>query len=96
MELLLLLQLLFDELSEHVDGYIIVAALRDDDVGVAFAGLNELLMHGLEHSLIALNDSLCGPAAFNDVAFDDADETIVGIGINEDLHIHLRAELLVA
>ena len=44
---LLVRELLFDKLNEHVDSGVVVSALWDNHIGVAFAGLYELLVHRL-------------------------------------------------
>ena len=38
-------EFLFDELHEHVDGGIVMSALWDNDIRIAFACLNKLFVH---------------------------------------------------
>ena len=72
-----------------------MAALGDDDVGKALAGLDELEVHGLHRAGIALDDPFHVLAALADVAGHDAHEAVVVVGIHENLDVHLVAELLV-
>ena len=43
-----------DVFAYHLDAFLVLAALRDYYVGVAFGWLDKLLMHGLEHVEIAV------------------------------------------
>lgn len=89
-------KLVLDEFDEHVDSGRIVSALRNDHIGITLARFDELLVHGFENTLIAVEHNVGRTSALNDVATDNADETIVGIRINEDAEIHLIAEAGVA
>ena len=76
------------------DGLLVVAALRDDEVGIALRGFDELLVHGLEDIAIAVENHLRGASPLYRVALDDADESLVGVGIDEYLQVHEVAKLL--
>ena len=89
-------QALADEAGQQSDGHLVVAPLRDDDVGVALGGFDELQVHGLQHPRVAFHHVLRGAAAFHDVALDDPYEAFVGVGVHEHLQVHLRPQLRVA
>ena len=74
-----------DDVGAHdVNGPRIVAALRNDEVGISLSGLDELLVHGLQNVQIAVDDHLCGASSLYGVALYDAYESFVRVGINED------------
>ena len=85
-------ELLFDELHEHIDSGVIVSALGDDDVRIAFAGLNKLLVHGFEDTLVAIHDCLDGASALYNIALCYTDKAVVGIRVHENLEVHLLAK----
>lgn len=65
-----------------------MAAHGDDDVGEAFSGFDEALVHRL-HIFLIMEDGLVeAAAALVHIALDDTDEALVGAGI----HIHLEVE----
>ena len=82
-------QLLLDELSQHVDGRVVMSSLGDDDIRETFTRLDELFVHGFEYALIALNNLLCRTSTLQHVALHDTNKTVVRIGIYEDLQVHL-------
>ena len=43
-----------DVFAYHLDAFLVLAALRNDYIGVALGWLDKLLMHGLEHVEIAV------------------------------------------
>lgn len=90
-----LAQLLLNKLGHHIDGSIVVSALRNDNIGVALTGLDKLLVHGLEHLVVAVDNRLYGAATLYDIAFDYADEALVAIGIYKHLQVHLLAQFFV-
>ena len=61
-----------------------MSALRDDDVGIALAGFDELLVHGFKDALVAFDDGFYGASALHYVALDNSDEAVIAIGIYED------------
>ena len=56
-----------DVVGQHLDGGGVLAAVGDDDVSVALAGLNESLMHGLDGGEVLVDDAVEGAAALFDV-----------------------------
>jgi len=81
-----------DELAQKVNGDLVAAALRHDQVREALGRFDEFPVHGLEDPGVALHDCLCRPATFDDIALDDPDETLVRICIHEDLQVHHVAQ----
>ena len=53
--LFLFFELLLDEFNEHIDGCVVVSTLWDYDICVAFAGLNKLLVHWFEDTLVTFH-----------------------------------------
>ena len=86
--------MLFDELGEHVDSGVVMSALRNDDICETLARLDELLVHRFEYALIALDHLLCCTSTLNNITFHHADKTVIGIGIYEDLEVHLLAQTI--
>ena len=70
-----------------------MSALRNDDISETLAGFDKLLVHRLEDALVSLDDLFGSPSALHHIAFHDAYETVVGIGIHENLQVHLLAHL---
>ena len=85
---------MYDIGPHDLDGLLVGSALRDDEVGIAFGRLDELFVHGLQDVPIAVEHHLCGASALNRVALDDADQSFVRVGINEDFQVHEVAHLL--
>ena len=77
-----------------LDGLLVVAALRDDEVGIALCRLDELFVHGLQDVEIAVEHHLSCAASFYCVALDDTYEALVRVGIDEYLQVHEVAQLL--
>jgi len=86
-----------DDVGAHdVDGVFVGAALRDNEIGVALCRFDEFQMHRFQDIKIAVHDHLgCAPA-LSHIAGDDADETLVGICVNEYLQIHQVTQFLAA
>ena len=70
-------------------------ALGDDDVGPALAGLDKLLVHGLDRAQILVDDALEAAAAVAHVAHDAAQDAHIRVGVDVELDVHLVAELAV-
>ena len=62
---------------------------------MALGGLDELLVLGLEHCQIALDDHGNGTSAVDGVALDVADEALVRVGVDEYFQVHHVAQTLV-
>lgn len=82
-------------LVEHIQRDLIIAALRNDDVGKFLARLHELLVHRLDRRQILRHDGLQRSAALVDVANDAADNAHIGVRIDENLDVAEVAQLLV-
>ena len=80
--------------AHNLDGAHVVPTLRDDEVCIALGGLDELFMHRLEDVEIAVKHHLCGAPSLYCITLNDANETLVGVGINEYLQVHEVAQLL--
>ena len=68
-------------------------AFGDDDVGVAFAGLDELEVHGLHCVAIVLEGCIHVASALEYVSVDYAHKAVIGLGIYEYLDVHQFAQL---
>ena len=79
--------------GQHLDGGGVLAAVGDDDVSVALAGLNESLMHGLDGGEVLVDDAVEGAAALLDVPHQTAQDALVGVGVHEDLIVEHGAQL---
>ena len=76
------------------DGLLVVASLRNDEVGMAFGRLDELFVHRLQDVEITVEHHLGRSSSLDSIALDDADESLVRVGINEDFQVHEVAQLL--
>ena len=85
---------MYNVCAHNLDGLLVGSALRDDEVGIAFGGLDEFFVHRLKDIKIAVENHLCGSASLYCVALYDADEPFVGVGIDEYLQVHEVAQLL--
>jgi hypothetical protein len=81
--------------EDHLYGDGVLAAPREDDVGVSLTGLHELLVHRAHCCQILLQDFLQRPVTFGHVALDPSHEADVRVGIDEHLHITQRPDTLV-
>ena len=79
--------------SQHLDGGGVLAAVGDDDVSVALAGLNESLMHGLDGGEVLVDDAVEGAAALLDVPHQTAQDTLIGISVHENFLVEHGAQL---
>ena len=83
-----------DSRSEDVDHHG-AGATRQDDVGRALGGLNELLVHGFHKGLVVTQHVLPGTATLSDVATNDAHQALVTVGIHKHLDIHTLTQLFI-
>jgi hypothetical protein len=81
------LQSPLDLSDDHLDGDRIVSAPRHDDVGVAFAGLDELEVHRLHCRQVLFDNLIERAPAVPGVTLDPANETNVGVGIHKNLYV---------
>ena len=70
----------------------VLSPLRNDEVGKTLRGFDELLVHGLEHLEVAVDDHLGRTSPFLRVTPHDANEPLVGVGIHENLQVHEVAQ----
>ena len=77
---------------QDVYGHLVASALGHDEVGMALARLDELLVHGLEDADIPVHHRLGGASPLQHVALDDADEALVRVGVHKDLEVHHAAQ----
>lgn len=80
-------------LHHHFERDLIVAALRDDDIRIALARLNELLVHRLHRCEILVHHAVKAAAAVTHIAHDAAQDAHVRVGVDENLDIHKIAQL---
>ena len=73
--------------DDHLDGDGVVAAARNDHVGVALGRLDELQMHRLHGREVLVEDFIERPAALGHVAANASNESDVGVGIDEDFDV---------
>ena len=59
----------------------ICSALRHNNIGIAFCRFDKLKVHWFYKSVVMVENTLDRPAAFDQIATDDADEAVVGVGI---------------
>ena len=78
--------------SDNVYCHLVVTSLRDNHVGIPLARLDELEEHRLYRARIALNHGLHGLSAFDDVPCHHAHQSVVIVGIDENLDVHLIPE----
>ena len=82
------LEVAFDVHREDVNSHLVVATDGNNQVGIAFTGFDELLVHGLKDADVAIHHRLGGTSSFNDVALYDANQAVVWVGIDKHLQIH--------
>ena len=66
--------MLFDVHRQNINCYLVVSALRHDEIGVSFARLYELQMHRLQDAGITLHYGFSGTAALYDITLDDTNK----------------------
>ena len=81
-----------DAVDDHFQRDEVLAALGNNEVRVFLAGLNELLVHGLDRREVLLDDGVNGPAALFDVAPDSTAQAHIRVRVNEDFDVHLIAK----
>ena len=83
-----LAQVAADPVHDHVQGYKILAALRDYQICILFTGLYILLVHRLHRLLILQNHRLQASAPLVYIPLDPAADTNIRIRVHKDLNIH--------
>src|SRR5262249_34067378 len=84
-----------NETEQEIQGYAVLAALGDDDVGEALRRLHERQMHRPDALVILLSDLREGAPPMLEVAADAAHHADVGIRVDEELHLEARAQAVV-
>ena len=79
--------------GQHLDGGAVLAAVGDDDVGVALAGLHKGFVHGLDRGAVLGDDAVQRAAALLDVPQDAAEDALIGVGVHIDLVVEQLAKL---
>ena len=72
-----------------------MATHRDNDVGKSFGGLDEEFVHRFHEGAVMADGLIESPTPLYHIPADDADESLVGIRIHEDLDIHRIAQFRV-
>ena len=72
-----------DALHDHAKSHQVAPALWDDDVGVLAAGLDELLMHGLDGGQVLVDDRVQRAAPLLHVPEDAAEYAHIGVGVHD-------------
>ncbi len=80
-------------LNHHLHGHLIVAALGDDNIRIALAGLHELLVHGLDRVQVLIDHALQAAPPIPHVPHNPAQDAHIRIRIHKDLDVHLLAQL---
>ena len=88
--------MLLDVHGQYINGHLVVSAFRHNEVGVSFAGLYELLVHGFQYACIAFHDGFGRASAFHYIALDYTNQAFVGVGVYKYLQVHHASQLLVA
>ena len=88
-------QTLLNEQPHHLYGLHVVSAIGDDDVGILFGGFDELIVHGFQHVAVLTDEHLQWVPTLGNVASDDTQQALVGLGIYEYLDVHEVAHALV-
>ena len=78
--LLFTVECLLDRCGNDIDGYLVVSALRDNDVCIPFGRFDELQVHGFHGLAVVGNGCVDVAAALGDIPQDDAHHAIVIIG----------------
>ena len=81
-------------LDQHVQRHGVFAALRDDQVGLALAGLHKLLVHRLDGGQVLGHHAVQRAAAAFYVPDDAPQNAHVGVGVHKHLDVHQVAQLL--
>ena len=79
--------------DEHFHRHRVLAALGNDEVGPALAGLHELLVHGLHGGQVLGDHAVQRAAALFHVPHDAPQDAHVGVGVHEHLDVHQIAQL---
>ena len=81
--------------AHHLYGALVVAAVRDDDVGILLCRFDELIVHRFEDVAIFRDQHFQRMSAFGDVALNDAQKAFVGLSVNKNLEVHEVAQVFV-
>ena len=84
-----------DGREEEIDRNGVLATAGDDEVGVALAGFDKLLVHRLHGGEVLIEDLIKGPPADRHVAADPTNESRIGVRIDEDLDVEMVADAFI-
>lgn len=90
------LQFVVDQGVDHLEGHLVFAAVRYDDIGIAFGGFDELQVHRAYKFFVLLQHAFQAAFTFDDIAVDAAQQADIVVGIHEQLDVHQLAQLLLA
>ena len=74
--------------DQQLQRHQVMPALRDDQVGLALARLDELLVHRFDSGQVLVDNAVQRAPALLDVADDAAQDAHIGVGVHKDLHVH--------
>ena len=83
-------------MGNNINTNMIFTALGDDDIGVAFGGLDKLQVHRFNIAGIMLQHIVEGAATLKHIALNDTHKTIVMVGINKNHDIHTLTQLCIS
>src|SRR5678815_2625613 len=86
---------MLDFRDDHLDGDCVVPSTRHDDVRITLAWLDELQMHRVNGFEILRDHLFQCPPPFDHVAFESSHESNVRVGVDEDLDVAQRPQLLI-
>ena len=70
-----------------------MTALRDNDVGISLARLNELQVHRLYSLGVSLNDPFHSLASFNDIPCHYTHQSVIIVSVDKNLDVQKLAKL---
>ena len=78
-----------------MDTRFVVATPRNNKVGKLLGRFDELVVHGLQHVLIAFKHHIDRTSTLYNIATDITNQSYIGIRIHKNLQIHHIAQLLI-
>ena len=85
----------FDVHLHHVDGFLVVTAIGNDDIGELLGRFDEFIVHGFEHVAVFVDKHVESMSSLGYVAAEDTKEALVRTCVNEYLQVHEVAKILV-
>ena len=84
---------MFDARDDRVQRHLVLATLRDNEVGPALGGFDELLVHRPNGPEVLIDDGPESPSAALDIADEPTDESNIRRRVHEKLDIDSFAKL---